>query len=401
MKVLHVYRTYFPDPPGGLQEAIRQIAMATQRLGADPTIFTLSPSPHPTKLDIDGIPVVRSRSWAELWSCNLGGWDAIQTFRELAQQTDIIHYHFPWPYADLLNQFAPRQKAKVMTYHSDIVRQRWIGAAYQPGLRSMLNSMDRIVATSENYFKTSAVLADPAWRDRVQVIPLGIKDQALDSPKHETSNHCDIFHKLGLSADEPYFLFIGVLRYYKGLRYLIQSAANVPAKIVVVGAGPDLDLLADKASAAGNTNVVFAGMTNVKNKFALLKRCLALVLPSHRRSEAFGMTLVEASMFAKPMITCEIGTGTSFVNLHNKTGLVVPPESSQALAESMNTLLKNESLRQRMGQAARQRYESLFNSEVVGQAYWSVYQDLLQSKQSQKRPTDTLNSASSSIQSHP
>ena len=97
MKVLHVYRTYFPDPPGGLQEAIRQIAMATESLGADPCIFTLSPTPSPRELTIDGIKVIRSRSRLEISSCNLGGLDAIQTFRRLAKATDIIHYHFPWP----------------------------------------------------------------------------------------------------------------------------------------------------------------------------------------------------------------------------------------------------------------------------------------------------------------
>jgi rhamnosyl/mannosyltransferase len=389
MKVLHVYRTYFPDPPGGLQEAIRQISMATQSLGVDPSIFALSPAASPSTLAIDGIDVIRSHSWAELQSCNIGGWAAIQTFRQLAQTTDIIHYHFPWPFADLLNLFAPREKPKVMTYHSDIVRQRWLGAAYRPVLRSMLNSMDRIVATSDNYQRTSTVLQDKAWRDRVCVIPLGIKDQAYQHSAKKTQstpsgNGQHILKRLGLkdekSADNkaPYFLFIGALRYYKGLIHLIHAARHVKAKVVVVGTGPDLEALAQQTQRDGhNTNVIFAGLVSDADKFALLRDCLALVLPSHRRSEAFGMTLVEASMFAKPMISCDIGTGTSYVNVHGKTGLVVPPESPQALAHAMNSLLDNESLRHDLGLAARERYELRFTSAALGRAYFSLYQGVL------------------------
>lgn len=385
LRVLHVYRTYFPDPPGGLQEAIRQIALATKPFGVEPIVFTLSNTSRPKKIEIDGIPVVRSHSWAELRSCNIGGWNAIQTFRQLASQTDIIHYHFPWPFADLLNQFAPRNRAKVITYHSDIVRQRWLGAAYQPALRSMLNSMDRIVATSDNYVRTSAVLQDKAWNDRVRVIPLGIKDQACDYPANNkpakaSDKDGTIFGKLELSVDEPYFLFIGALRYYKGLTYLMEAARKVQAKILVVGTGPDLAALASRAQKDGHKNVIFAGLLSVEDKFALLKNCRALVLPSHRRSEAFGMTLVEASMFAKPMISCEIGTGTSYVNVHGKTGLVVPPESVDMLAQAMNTLLVDMSLCNRLGRGARERYESLFTSEAVGRAYHSLYQDILSQK---------------------
>ena len=46
-KVLNIYKTYFPDPPGGLQEAIRQICLSTSKEFIENTIFTLSPQPEP------------------------------------------------------------------------------------------------------------------------------------------------------------------------------------------------------------------------------------------------------------------------------------------------------------------------------------------------------------------
>lgn len=101
-----------------------------------------------------------------------------------------------------------------------------------------------------------------------------------------------------------------------------------------------------------------------------------MVLPSHLRSEAFGMVLVEAEMFGKPMICCEIGSGTSYVNEHGVTGLVVPPEQPDALAKAMQALLADDALAGRMGQAARARYEAMFSGPALGDAYRSLYRSV-------------------------
>lgn len=92
------------------------------------------------------------------------------------------------------------------------------------------------------------------------------------------------------------------------------------------------------------------------------------------------MVLVEASMMGKPMVTCEIGTGTSFVNLHDETGFVVPPESPVALAQAMNALLGDGMLAENLGHAARRRYEALFSGPALGRAYAQLYQDVLKNR---------------------
>ena len=76
----------------------------------------------------------------------------------------------------------------------------------------------------------------------------------------------------------------------------------------------------------GLKNIMLLGRISEKQKEELLRECLALILPSSLRTEAYGMVLIEASKFGRPMITCEIGTGTTYINEHNKTGLVVPPK---------------------------------------------------------------------------
>lgn len=371
VRVLHVYRTYFPDPPGGLQEAIRQIAISCADHGVESRIYVLSPTPHPSEIERSEARVVRCRSWASPASCDLGGFNSFRKFAELTRWADVIHYHFPWPFADLLH-LAVRPKAPaVMTYHSDVVRQKWLGRLYAPLMRRMLTSMSAIVATSSPYARTSAVLSDPALRERIRVIPLGI-----DEYSYPMAGDDAVLRRHGIEPGEPFFLFIGVLRYYKGLHTLVRAAASVNAKVVIAGTGPEGEALQAQVRQLGLQNVVFAGQVSDAEKVTLLQRCRALVLPSHLRSEAYGMVLVEASMYGKPMVSCEIGTGTSFVNLEGETGFVVPPESPEALARAMNALLADEALAGRLGQAARQRYVRLFSGPALGSAYAQLYREV-------------------------
>lgn len=89
------------------------------------------------------------------------------------------------------------------------------------------------------------------------------------------------------------------------------------------------------------------------------------------------MVLVEASMFARPMVSCEIGTGTSYVNADGVTGFVVPPESPSELAAAASRLLDDGALADRMGRAARCRYEQLFSGAALGRAYSDLYQEVV------------------------
>lgn len=372
MKVLHVYRTYFPDPPGGLQEAIRQICLATRARGVNPRIFTLSPNPQPREVDFPEGQVLRSKSWAAPASCDLGGLDALRQYRELSDWADVLHFHFPWPFGDVLRLLGDRRKPAVMTYHSDVVRQRWLGYIYGPVMRRMLASMSAVVATSPAYAQSSPALTGFVDPERVRVIPLGIADYAKGDAVSEDP---DVEARLGLDG-RPYFLSLGVLRYYKGLHTLIEAASSIPAQLVIAGSGPEMPRLRRLAQERGATNVIFAGQVSDAEKIALLKGCRGLVLPSQLRSEAFGMVLVEAAMFGKPLVCCEIGSGTSYVNEHGVTGFVVRPEVPDELAGAVNALLTDERRAREMGEAARRRYELLFSDEALGKGYAALYESV-------------------------
>jgi rhamnosyl/mannosyltransferase len=374
VKVLHIYRTYFPDPPGGLQEAIRQIAAATQAHGVEAKIFALSPEPVPRTIQRPEGLVVRSKSWAAPASCDLGGIDAVQQYRAMANWADLLHFHFPWPFGDVLRLLCATDKPALMTYHSDVVRQKYLGMVYGPLMKKMLRSMALVVATSPAYVRSSLVLNSIVPQDKVKVIPLGIGDYASEC---ETSAEDTAYlASLGLNG-ASYCLSLGVLRYYKGLHTLVAAAPTIHGKIVIAGSGPEMERLKEQAAKTGAANVIFTGQVSVRQKITLLRGCRALVLPSHLRSEAFGMVLVEAAMFSKPMVSCEIETGTSYVNEHGKSGFVVRPNDPRAFAEATNQLMDDAPRAVEMGKVARRRYEDLFAAGPLGSAYADAYTTLL------------------------
>ena len=368
--VLHVYRTYFPDPPGGLQEAIRQIAISAKAQGINSTIYTLSPNPAPNVLQQPEARVVRYRSWFAPASCDIGGIKSVFGFAESAREAAVIHYLYPWPFADLLREVVNPARPGVLTYISDVVRQRWLGKAYAPLMWRTLRKMKLIVANCPAYAQTSPVLSHPSLRDKVRIIPLGIEENSYPRVTDKS-----VFERICLPEDSPFFLFIGALRYYKGLEYLVRAAHGLKATIVIAGSGPEGPRLRRMVEDMHLRNVLFAGQIAYAEKVALLNACRALVLPSHLRSEAFGMVLVEAAMFGRPQISCEIGTGTSFVNRHGETGLVVPPGEADALHQAMRVLLTEERQANLWGTAARDRYERMFSGNALGKAYADLFRE--------------------------
>jgi len=316
---------------------------------------------NPGRADASEGEVFRAKAWAAPASCDLGGLSSLRLYRRLCAWADIVHHHVPWPFGDLLHFLAGDGKPLVVTWHSDIVRQKFLAIACAPLRDTLLRRASAIVATSPAYARTSPILSRSDLAPKVTAIPPGIAEQTHLSASNKEKS-------------EAFFLFLGALRYYKGLPFLIKAAQMSGARVVIAGGGDDQTL----RRAAGNAgNIAFAGRVSEEEKWRLLRSCRALVLPSHLRSEAYGMVLVEAAMCGKPMITCEIGTGTSFINVHEETGLVVEPASPEALAAAMKRLLEQPELCHRFGRNARARYEELFDGRQTTTAHLRLYRELL------------------------
>jgi glycosyltransferase involved in cell wall biosynthesis len=372
IKVLQLYRTFFPDTQGGAEEVVRQIAINSAEFGIEVRIIVPSKSVDETrKIYVDGIAVYQVPELIEIASCNIykGGFD---TLKELTLWADIVHYHYPWPFQDVLHFALIKKHAKktVLTYHSDVVRQQALLKLYSPLKAVFFADIDTIVATSPAYLDSSPTLQN--YRSKVEIIPLGLSTETL--PDQPNEDAVALWReKLG----EGFFFFVGVLRYYKGLDVLIRAAVLSGVKVVIAGAGFEWDNLQQQKELLGAENVHLLGRVTDDDKSALISLSRAMVLPSYVRSEAFGVSLLEGMFYSKPLITAELNTGVNYVNEDGVTGIKVDAQSARGLAHAMLKLDGDPELAHKMGLAARQRYEKLFTGQKLGESYAKLYKRLV------------------------
>lgn len=368
MRVLHFFKSYYPDTFGGVERTIHAVAEGARAHGIQSDVLSLSRIPRANTVEFEGHKAYKARLAFEFASTGFS-FEAISMFRELSAKADVVHYHFPWPFMDLVHLLSPPRKPTIVTYHSDIVKQKLLLKLYSPLMHRFLSGVDRIVATSPNYFRSSEVLQK--FRDKTEVIPIGLDEG--DYPRASEK----LKDKWSARFPKPFFLFVGVLRYYKGLHTLIMAAKDIEADILIVGKGPMENDLKAHATTARLSNIHFLGAISDLDKAALLELCTAFVFPSHLRSEAYGLSLVEAAMFGRPMISCEIGTGTSFVNVDGETGIVVPPEDAGALVVAMREMMYNAGRNQSFSRSSLLRYQSVLRAETMAKKYAELYQELM------------------------
>ena len=368
MKVLHFYKTYLPDTVGGIEQVINQIARSTATLGVTTTVMSLSSKSGERVVEVDGHIVHRCHTNIDIASTPFSI-SAFYQFRQLAKKADIIHYHFPYPFADILHFACGINKPCLVTYHSDIVKQVQLLKLYRPLQNRFLKVLDAIVTGSPNYLASSSVLS--RLKDKVKVIPFGLDKNNYPVPDSSVLNRWEA------QFSDRFFLYIGVLRYYKGLHILIDAAKKSNHPILIVGAGPVEKKLKAQALKANLKNIHFLGFVNEIDKVALLTLAYAVVFPSNLRSEAFGISLLEGAMYGKPLISCKIGTGTTFINIDKETGLVVPPNDADALHKAMDYIWNNPKEASLMGEKAEARYGKLFTADKMAKSYTRLYHKLL------------------------
>jgi rhamnosyl/mannosyltransferase len=367
MRVLHFYKSARPESIGGIEQVIDQIACGVASLGITTDVLALDEVQRDQPFEINGYLGYRAKLDFQIASTGFSV-SAFRQFSKLAKRADLIHYHFPWPFMDLVHFASRTKKPSLVTYHSDIIRQQGLLKLYRPLKRRFLADVDHIVATSPDYLASSHVLE--RFKSKVSVIPIG-----LDKASYPVASEQKLqFWREQLGS--RFFLFVGVIRYYKGLHFLLDAAKGTNLPVVIVGAGPIESELKAKAATLGLLNIRFLGSLPEEDKVALLQLSYAIVFPSHLRSEAFGVSLLEGAMYGKPMISSEIGTGTTFININLLTGLVVPPHNPDALREAMLRLWHNPAEAALMGQRAEQRYWELFTARRMAGSYVALYQQL-------------------------
>jgi len=180
-------------------------------------------------------------------------------------------------------------------------------------------------------------------------------------------------------TDRLNLLFVGRLRYYKGLDTLLRALSLLPdVQLFIVGDGPMREKWERLTDVLGlQDRVTFTGEVPGEHLPGYYRAAGIFVLPASARAEAFGTVLLEAMASGLPCITTEVGSGTSWVVQDGITGLVIPPRDTQALADAIRALLDDPRRQVAMGHAARARVEAEFTTEQMIARVQAVYERVL------------------------
>jgi glycosyltransferase involved in cell wall biosynthesis len=368
VRILHIYKDYYPVL-GGIENHVRLLAEAQAARGHCVTVLVTNPAGiRTTVIDENRVRVLRAGRLATVASTPLS---VSLPWQLLRQDPDIVHVHLPYPVGDASQWLLRRGRHTVVTYHSDIVRQKSLLRFYAPLLRRSLARADCVLATSPRYIGSSPFLQPIAGK--CMVVPLGIEVAHFAEADREK-----VAQIRGLYGT-PLVLFVGQLRYYKGVEFLVRAMAHASGTLVLVGriTPAHQAQLVELAQTMGVAERVFlVGQRDDAELPAYYHAADVFALPSIERSEAFGVVQIEAMAAGLPVISTELGTGTSYVNQDGVTGCVVPPADVAALAAALNRLLSNPELRAHMGTAARARAASEFTVQVMTDRVLAVYEGL-------------------------
>lgn len=366
-KITHIFKTYFPETNGGLEEAIRQIGRHSAAEGYRVEVVAAGMRSYQLET-ADGVTARFFKTDFDCYS-NPFSFSLAGAFRSICKSTDIIHYHFTWPTAELLTLLNGNEKPMLVTFHCDIHKNKFLKTLYLPVVKKILRRADKICVTSKNLFDSTPYLAE--FKDKTEAISLWFDENRfshLPAP--------DSYIKQMVGDIGNYGLFVGVLRWYKGLDVLLEASKKVDAHIVIVGKGPLLNHLKKRIKKENLDNVHLLGFQPDNNLKFLIQKSRFIVLPSTTAAEAFGQILLEGLYFSIPLISTELGTGTSLVNQNNHTGLVVAPGCPDSLSRAMNRMFHDHIFHDRCAGNAFHHYKTNFSESVQGHKYSHIYNSL-------------------------
>jgi glycosyltransferase involved in cell wall biosynthesis len=391
VRILHIV-TAFPRTPDDvitpwLVELLRRIRAA----GHDVEVFTSSYRGAGDQV-FAGIPVRRFRYFLKRWenltheetapdrmrrsllyrvmpACFvLRGMRAIYRLCR-RERYDVVHVHWPLPLAlfGWAAQLA-RPVPLVTTFYG--VELRWVKSA-MPFLKRFLawaaRRSDRVVAISSYTAGEVRELADVP----VEVIPY---TATFPEPAGRRAR-----------GEGPFtVLFVGRLVERKGVSHLVAALArldrDVPARLVIVGEGPERPRLEQEARRLGVADrVELRGRVSGDELAAAYASASVFVLPSvldaRGDTEGLGVVLLEAMHHGVPVVGSRIG-GIPDIVVDGESGLLVPPGDAEALAGAIRALARDPVLAARLGEGGRERLRTHFSWDAIIRRWEDLYREV-------------------------
>ncbi|RZI81229.1 MAG: glycosyltransferase [Rubrivivax sp.] len=377
LRPLHVGK-FVPPPFAGMETHVDTL-LRSIAVGADSTLVASEPLPRrAADPSVERAYRVRSiRTYAMLGSVPLSPGVLAAARQEIdSGRCNLMHVHAPNPWGDLAILRAPAQTPVVMTWHSDIVRQQQLLKFYGVVQQKALRRADRVIVFTPKHFESSSQLGAPELERKVVTVPIGIDFERLDATASNEESQAAL---RSWAAGRPILLSVGRHVYYKGYQHLIAALKGMrsEAVLVMIGAGPlsaELQRLAQELGVADR--IRFMGEVDQSTLVGALRLCDVFCLPSIEQSEAFGIASAEAMAYGKPTVVCQLGNGVNYLNQEGRTSLVTPPRDEAALSDALDAIVRDDALRQRLGDAAATWVRSEFALSKMRDGTLALYRSL-------------------------
>ena len=375
MRVLHFGR-FWNAQYGGLERHVSLLGHGLAAQGVE-VVNLVAASGRTGSDESEGLyRLVQAPSFGEAHSMALS---PALVFRALAlhreKPFDIFHLHFPDPLSHLTSMLLPSNVRRVITWHSDIIRQKRLLALYKPFQSRILRQADALVAATQAHFDSSTQIPVDVPASRRHVIPYGLDY----SPLALNTRTAALRDQLRSRAQARGLVFaLGRHVYYKGFDVLIDALQYTDAFLILGGEGPLRPQLEQQAAGLGlSERILFTGRLPEEDLSAYFHACDVFCMPSVEQAEAFGLVQLEAMACGKPVVCTQLNNGVNIVNIEGETGLAVPVRDPVTLGKALEALTQDAALRLRLGQQGKQRANNVYSFPAMAASHIDLYKHLV------------------------
>lgn len=367
MKILQLVKFYHPSE-GGMESVVKCLSEGLAQ-HADVTVYSNN---HNKTNQTEDFTYNGVRVYKEATPFLFRSQPITFYYKRLAkaiEDHELVHYHYPFPTVEFNLLFLLKKlrgKKLVITWHANVENSRWRSFTKVYGFftKLLLDRADCVVVTSPQLLEHSSILRD--YQDKIEVIPLSFSSRFTSTATRT--------YPEGRRAT---LLFVGKLREYKGVNYLIRAIQDLDVELKIVGQGEEKDSLIQLAEDCGvSDRTHFYEYVTDEELVRIYRSSDLFVLPSVNESEAFGVVQLEAMSTGLPVINTALKSGVPFVSLHGESGLTVEPRNVAALAGAIKEILANKGVYEKFSQQALDR-SLLFSNDVMVSSYSSLYKRLL------------------------
>lgn len=380
MKLVHLFKYYWPDNGGGIAAAMDMVIHAFNEYSRGKTgyrqeiVCCWQEAGKDYKLDeYNGIPVHRCRSMFEFASTQFSP-QFISKVNKETEDADIVIHNFPYPFVDLAILLRKVHGKLVVWWHCDFktTKGKLLTKLYTPLVKHTLKKADAIIVSAKGNIDGSDILKP--FESKCHVIPFAVSDEMA-------KNGRDYFRNKTETNGKIHILFIGRFVWYKGIDILLKAykqIENENYELTLIGNGPLLEKMKGLADELKLQNVQFTGSVSEKDKIEWIKWSDFLVLPSISKAEAFAIVQIEAMSYGKPVINTNLPSGVPDVCPNGVAGTTIDPGSVSELAKAIEELSSNDQLRDKYSKNAIELVEEKYTMSVLDENYRNLFNTFIE-----------------------